>query len=928
MIFREKEEREQKKYQAKQKNDSGRKNGDNNLSDPETSKRNRVGKRQSERLKKQSRGSGHQRSFSLPGRNPGQNKRNQRWERQPHNNDYQLDPTGNNFMDPSWDEWNGGYDNHHHNQWTIDRGFPMVNRGYGDNFQNPEFYQPYYDNGPYDMHGMHGQYEGDSWTIDRRGMKESADPNSKVNSSQSDFHSDPNFPHELMNSSGFPEKTWKWGEPAQRYHASHHKDYSDDRNHGNYSGDRFHGNFSDDRYHEDYSVDRHQDNFPGRGRSSNRWSRNNKPRDNFRRDDFRDKDFKNPNNLPQNSHKLTNGQNKDNDITNSKQNERPHDKPSTSKIDVRSKVTDEPLSGKKPTSEKCQETTRETRNRSESSEKVSNKRRRYDSPSRSLERKSRQDREPRNTHIRFADEEKSRKHGQLTDEAESSGDKEDVSSSSSGKKGGGGSKEKKKGILKKKKKNGGKGSPPGSPKRTSKKGREDKGGEGVLEKAEKLCRELREKREKAKLERERKMKMEQQEKLENINQELKTLSDKSKEYVKGHILTEEKKEPGVSSVKASEEKKTSESNVTKLGQSNKEIEKIRQNIEKSVQGVREIQRLQSSSWSEGNSVKKDLNSSSSKSGSANSEKSGKETGKRETSTKLNSVETKKVGLREEMSGAAPKKSKEKPNTEVLLKMVNSPRSRKERKQLAEMLRSYAQSQKKLSLPRYNLQLSGSYDDQLDERIEELRLEELSPEVQIQIAQLMEAEATPDLNDLEKALMTSSDQGKNHAGNSRKDNSLSINSSPVSVVDPYLKGDKAIQRSSKEQLRSLSTDSDKGRPLGRRNEDADAAQPLKMSDLQRPSIPPREQLSDHRTTVIPKSEPMDLEYEKASQKPSPTPEIATSHVSSTTNIGETDKIVPSHSSPVPRVPLFSDQLPQRSSTQIPVSAALPSLSGMI
>lgn len=81
-------------------------------------------------------------------------------------------------------------------------------------------------------------------------------------------------------------------------------------------------------------------------------------------------------------------------------------------------------------------------------------------------------------------------------------------SSLSGKKGSGGSKERKKGILKKKKKNGGKGLFLGFFKRLNRKGWEDKGGEGVLEKVEKLCREFREKREKVKFERERKMKLE------------------------------------------------------------------------------------------------------------------------------------------------------------------------------------------------------------------------------------------------------------------------------------------------------------------------------------------------------------------------------------------------------------------------------------
>lgn len=132
----------------------------------------------------------------------------------------------------------------------------------------------------------------------------------------------------------------------------------------------------------------------------------------------------------------------------------------------RSKVIDDEVtfSFKKPTSPKSEkyiESIRESRNRSESCEKVANKRRRYNSPSHSHEPTSRQDKDSKNTHIRFADEEITGKPFQHFDEADSttsSGDKEELSSSSSGKKGSGGSKERKKGILKKKKKNGGKGS--------------------------------------------------------------------------------------------------------------------------------------------------------------------------------------------------------------------------------------------------------------------------------------------------------------------------------------------------------------------------------------------------------------------------------------------------------------------------------------
>lgn len=72
----------------------------------------------------------------------------------------------------------------------------------------------------------------------------------------------------------------------------------------------------------------------------------------------------------------------------------------------------------------------------------------------------------------------------------------------------------------------------------------------------------------------------------------------------------------------------------------------------------------------------------------NLEKSGKDFVRKEISIKLDSVEIRKFGFREEISFVLFKKFKEKLNIEVLLKMVNFLRLRKERKYLVEMLRFY------------------------------------------------------------------------------------------------------------------------------------------------------------------------------------------------------------------------------------------------
>ncbi|XP_062614514.1 zinc finger protein 106-like [Saccostrea cucullata] len=864
--IREKEEQEKTKQRNRQKINQAKNKGGSNVSDDSESNRNNaVGKRRSERTNQRRWGSGggHQRSFSLPGQNIGQRVMNPHWERQSYNDDSQLDSRANNFQDPSWTQWNGNYGNMQHNQWDMNMGFPPNNEFSTQNYQQQGYGDVQFN--------MQGHFEGNGWGIDRRGMRGNVGPGSKKNQynlHHNNHNFNPNFPYELMNASGFPEKTWGWGED-------------------------YHG------FQNEYSF-----------RDQNRWDRRNPQRNNLRKDSFRDRSSKNmESKTSHNEREMKNTQE-------NKNKEKPQEKLDShtdTVFRIPGEVTRSNTRSASPNSERYLDNMQENRNRSDSYEKGTNKRRRFNSPAHSTERRSRHDGDkgPKNTHIRFEDDD-DKSSPQEGDSVTSSGDKEELSSGSSGRKGE--KKEKKKSILKKKKKNGDKGSPPGSPKRSGKKGREEKGGEGVLEKAEKLCRELREKREKAKLEREKKMKMEQMEKLENINQELKTLSDKSKEYVKGHIPSEEIRptETVDSSAKERTEKEIKSGNISKLSQCNKDIDKIRQNIEKSVQCISEKQKLLNSTRTESKSEK---NSPTNKSQpeSVIPEASVGHSNKKEVSAKPDSQKTSKTLDKTGSSG----KSKEKPTTDSLLKMVNSPRSRKERQQLAGMLRSYAQSQKKLSLPRYNLQLSGSYDDNFDDKMEELRLEELSPEVQIQIAQLMEADVTPDLNDLEKALMSSSGKGKKTRETSeagKSDTSSGPGSFYVSALDQFQELDRALQGGSKERPGTMSTDSDKLQPTNRRDIDSNSAQPLKMNDL------------SSNSAVIVKSEPMDTGHEKSAQG-STSPDNASSLVTSTTSLGETSKTLPTPTAdPSPRMPQSSEHFPLRSSTQM--GASLPTLSGSL
>lgn len=298
----------------------------------------------------------------------------------------------------------------------------------------------------------------------------------------------------------------------------------------------------------------------------------------------------------------------------------------------------------------------------------------------------------------------------------------------------------------------------------------------------------------------------------------------------------------VFSVKENIEKEFSYGKSINLSQFNKEIEKIRQSIEKSVQSVNEIEKFQSLLGLERSFGKKDMSSSINK---LVLEKSGKDFVRKEISIKLDSVEIRKLGFREEISFVSFKKFKEKLNIEVLLKMVNFLRLRKERKQLVEMIRFYVQFQKKLFLFRYNFQLLGSYDDNFDGRIEELRLEELFFEVQIQIVQFMEVEVIFDLNDLEMVLMFSLEKRKSGRGKLGKDDGIVVFNLVVLVRDQYYVLERVLQGILKERQRILFIDFDRIGIILRRREDL--VQFLKFSDF--------------FIFVMIKIEFMDLEYEK-------------------------------------------------------------------
>ncbi|XP_033734070.1 zinc finger protein 106-like isoform X2 [Pecten maximus] len=308
---------------------------------------------------------------------------------------------------------------------------------------------------------------------------------------------------------------------------------------------------------------------------------------------------------------------------------------------------------------------------------------------------------------------------------------------------------------------------------------EDQHGSNVLEQAEQLCRELRDKRQLVKKEREKIERKKKMEKAEEINSQISNLSKINQSYLKGHIA-------GCADLIASEtvdsDKSTNLINVRSRTQKEHDIDDIRKGIESVVDAGKQLSGKQEPEKDSDLEVKSSTSKYESvvnkKSSKPKSDKAGDES---DLSTNVahphNSPTTKtpvsepesihplKIGTfspfhQESLSRQSSRASSDmstdldpESKKDTLLKMVNSPRSRKERERLAKMLRSYAFSQNKLSLPRFNFQISD-LTAELDGVATELRLEDLSADVQLQIAELIEADIKPDLSSLEPLVFES------------------------------------------------------------------------------------------------------------------------------------------------------------------------------
>ncbi|KAK3591271.1 hypothetical protein CHS0354_004317 [Potamilus streckersoni] len=265
--------------------------------------------------------------------------------------------------------------------------------------------------------------------------------------------------------------------------------------------------------------------------------------------------------------------------------------------------------------------------------------------------------------------------------------------------------------------------------------------ETVLERAERLCKDLRDKREIAKKERDLKEKQKKLEKHQELNSQLEALSSKNMENIKGHLNSESLEISTSSHFSRSLPSRLADSDCSLTGQGDtKQLSSTG-----SLSGLLNSRSDLDSLVSSGSKQKEDIDRI--RQNIENSVRGGSSSPVARSANTPSNWPTSPISPVPVPNTLAKTKILDK---EHLCKLVNTPRSHKERLQLAQLLRTYASTRNKLSLPRFNLQLSGIYDKQ-EIRTEDLCLENLSPDVQLQIAQIIESDAKPNLQELESIL---------------------------------------------------------------------------------------------------------------------------------------------------------------------------------
>ncbi|XP_060594264.1 uncharacterized protein LOC132748670 [Ruditapes philippinarum] len=288
--------------------------------------------------------------------------------------------------------------------------------------------------------------------------------------------------------------------------------------------------------------------------------------------------------------------------------------------------------------------------------------------------------------------------------------------------------------------------------------------ESVLEKAEKLCKKLRNEREKAKQKKHIEEKKKKFEKHKEINDKIETLSEKNKAKITGVLDAEtlcakDDEMPGMNSFKLdgtevyfekpeklNSERKTMElNNVTEVDKTQLIPEKL-VNVSRVSHNVTVKNDAPSKGITERIAqTKADIDVI-----RAKIESSVRGTHGPASLAAESPFSPTRQPQNQNEAGSSQGRNVQSSERTSLLKMVNSPRTTKERNQLAQMLREHAKSQKKLSLPRFNLKFSDLCSDS-DRQDEQVDIDTLAPSVQLEIANIIEADVKPDIAELEKLL---------------------------------------------------------------------------------------------------------------------------------------------------------------------------------
>ncbi|WAR19245.1 hypothetical protein MAR_001083 [Mya arenaria] len=265
--------------------------------------------------------------------------------------------------------------------------------------------------------------------------------------------------------------------------------------------------------------------------------------------------------------------------------------------------------------------------------------------------------------------------------------------------------------------------------------------ESILEKAEKLCQKLRSEREQASKKKKSEEKIKKMEKETELNKKLETLAEMNKSNIRG-VLDMEMSAPLGSRpelpVSASNSDVLDSLSSSDTGSSVKAAGTLSRKV--TAEKPYAVQRARNESQEVAERIAR-------------------------TKADIDSIRAKiESSVQNEMSGqkvSAPSAEMSIPPTRypastdqsALVKMVNSPRTPKEKLSLAQMLREHAKSQTKFSLQRFNLKYSDlcSGVGEKGDEYTNINVDQLDTNSILEIANLIELDIKPDIGYLEQLL---------------------------------------------------------------------------------------------------------------------------------------------------------------------------------